>query len=87
MADVVWIKDRQSNALQIATYRPYKVESDSVGSSVLDSPFLEWVTKRPQALERGPIPLPQRIAQQLTLVTITLLFVGAVAFAGYIEGL
>lgn len=87
MADVVWIKDRKSNALQVATYRPDKVEQDSVGPSVLDSPVLGWVIVRPQALERGPLPLPQRIARHLTLVTITLLFVGAVAFAGYIEGL
>ena len=87
MARNVWVKDRKSNALPVATYRPYKVEPHSVGSSVLDSPFLEWVTFRPETLERRSLPLPQRIARQLTLVGITLLFIGAVAYAGYVEGL
>jgi len=86
MANVVWIKDRKSHALQAAQYRPHQVESRSVGSSVLDSPFLEWVTKRPTALERRPLPLPRRIAQQMTYLAITLAFVGVVAWAGYITG-
>ncbi len=87
MADVVWIKDRKSNALQVATYRPHKVESNSVGSSVLDSPFLEWVTVRPETLERRPVPLPKRIELNIEYLFIALLAIGALAFAGYIEGL
>ena len=86
MANFVWIKDRQSHALKIAEYRPHEVESRSVGSSVLDSPFLEWVIVRPEALERRSIPLPQRIAQQMTYLAVTLAFVGVVAWAGYITG-
>ncbi len=87
MARNVWVKDRKSNALPVTTYRPHEVESNSVGSSVLDSPFLEWVTIRPETLERRSLPLPQRIARQLTLIAITLLAIGVVAYAGYIEGL
>ena len=86
MATVVWIKDRQSHALKAAEYRSNKVEPRSMGSSVLDSPFLEWVTKRPETLERRSLPLSQRIAQQVTYLTITLAFVGVVAYAGYITG-
>jgi hypothetical protein len=86
MANVVWIKDRQSHALKTAQYRSNKVESRRVGSSVLDSPFLEWVTVRPEALERREIPLPRRIAQQVTYLAIALGFVGVVAWAGYITG-
>jgi hypothetical protein len=48
---------------------------------------LEWLTIRPETLERRPLPLPQRIARQLTLVAITLLSIGVVAYAGYVEGL
>jgi hypothetical protein len=48
---------------------------------------LEWVTIRPETLERRSLPLPQRIARQLTLIAITLLAIGVVAYAGYIEGL
>jgi len=86
MANVVWIKDRKSHALQTAQYRPNQMESRSVGSSILDSPFLEWVTQRPTSLERRPLPLPRRIAQQMTYLAITLAFVGVVAWAGYITG-
>jgi hypothetical protein len=86
MARNVWVKDRKSNALPVATYRPHKVEPHSVGSSVLDSPFLEWVTVRIETLERREIPLSQRIAQQVTYLAITLAFVGVVAWAGYITG-
>jgi hypothetical protein len=86
MANVVWIKDRKSHALKTAQYRSNKVEPRSMGSSVLDSPFLEWVTFRPEALERREIPLPRRIAQQVTYLAITLAFVGVVAWAGYITG-
>ena len=86
MANVVWIKDRQSHALKTAQYRSHQMEPRSVGSSVLDSPFLEWVTVRPEALERRKIPLSQRIAQQVTYLAITLAFVGVVAWAGYITG-
>jgi hypothetical protein len=87
MGQTVWVKDRKSNALPVATYRPHEMESHRVGSSVLDSPFLEWLTIRPETLERRPLPLPQRIARQLTLVAITLLSIGVVAYAGYVEGL
>jgi hypothetical protein len=86
MANVVWIKDRQSHALKAAQYRSHQVESGRVGSSVLDSPFLEWVTQRPQTLERRQVSLPQRVAQQMTYLAITLAFVGVVAWAGYITG-
>lgn len=86
MANVVWIEDRKSHALKTAEYRPHEVEPRSVGSSVLDSPFLEWVTQRPETLERRSLPLPRRIAQQMTYLAITLAFVGVVAWAGYITG-
>jgi hypothetical protein len=87
MARNVWVKDRKSNALPVATYRPHEVEPDRVGPSVLDSPFLAWVTLRPETLERRPLPLPQRIALNAQYIFITLLALGALAFAGYIEGL
>ena len=87
MGKAVWVKDRKSNALPVATYRPHEMEPHSMGSSVLDSPFLEWVTLRPETLERRPLPLSQRIARQLAFVGITLLSIGVVAYAGYIEGL
>ena len=86
MANVVWIKDRQSNALKVAQYRSNTMVQTGVGSSMVDSPFLEWVTKRPQTLERGQISLPQKIAQQVTYLTITLILVGVSAWAGYITG-
>lgn len=86
MANIVWIKDRQSHALQVATYRPHELESRSMGPSVLDSPFLEWVTVRPAPLERREISLSQRIAQQMTYLVVTLAFVGVVAWAGYVTG-
>ena len=86
MANVVWIKDRQSYALKAAQYGSHQVEPSSVGSSVLDSPFLEWVTKRPETLERREISLSQRIAQQITYLGIALGFTGVVAWAGYVTG-
>jgi len=86
MANVVWIEDRKSHALAVATYRPNKVEPAHMGSSVLDSPFLEWVTVRPETLERRALPLPQRIAQQMTYLAVTLAFVAVVAYAGFITG-
>jgi hypothetical protein len=86
VADVVWIKDRQSHALKAAQYRSDTMVQTRVGSGMVDSPFLEWVTKRPEALERRQIPLPQKIAQQITYLTITLILVGVSAWAGYITG-
>ena len=86
MANVVWIKDRQSNALEVAQYRSNTMVQTRVGSSMVDSPFLEWVTQRPKTLERRQIPLPQKIAQQITYLTITLILVGVSAWAGYITG-
>jgi hypothetical protein len=86
MANVVWIKDRQSHALKAAQYRSDTMVQTRVGSGMVDSPFLEWVTKRPEALERRQIPLPQKIAQQITYLTITLILVGVSAWAGYITG-
>jgi hypothetical protein len=86
MANVVWIKDRKSHALETAQYGSHQVEPSRVGSSVLDSPFLEWVTVRPETLERREISLSQRIAQQVTYLGIALAFVGVVAWAGYVTG-
>lgn len=86
MADVVWIKDRQSHALKAAQYRSDTMVQTRVGSGMVDSPFLEWVIKRPETLEWRQVSLSQRIAQQLTYLAITLMFVGVAAWAGYVTG-
>ena len=86
MATVIRMEDRTRYESHAPQHRPNKMEPRSVGSSVLDSPFLEWVTQRPETLERRTLPLSQRIAQQVTYLTITLAFVGVVAYAGYITG-
>ena len=86
MANTVWIKDRKSNALEAAQYRSNTMVQTGMGSSMVDSPFLEWVTQRPQTLEWRQIPLPQKIAQQITYLTITLILVGVSARAGYVTG-
>tara|TARA_R110000868_G_scaffold48456_2_gene157341 strand:- start:1070 stop:1351 length:282 start_codon:yes stop_codon:yes gene_type:complete len=86
MANTVWIKDRKSNALEAAQYRSNTMVQTNLGSSMVDSPFLEWVIVRPAPLERGPISLPQKVALQITYLTITLIFVGVAAWAGYITG-
>ena len=87
MAQVVWFQTGEDYATHLATHGPHEVEPRRMGPSVLDSHFLEWVTKRPEALERRALPLSQRIARQATLIAITLSFTGVVAYAGYIEGL
>jgi hypothetical protein len=87
MAQVVWFQTGEDYADHLATHGPYEMEPSRVGPSVLDSPVLPWVTVRPKTLERRTLPLPQRIARQVTLVAITLTFTGVVAYAGYIEGL
>ena len=87
MAQVLWFQTGEDYAHHIATHGPYEVEPRRVGSGFLDSPFLEWVTVRPKALERRSLPLSHRIARQAALIAITLTFTGVVAYAGYIEGL
>jgi hypothetical protein len=87
VAKVVWFQTGENYADHIATHGPHEVEPGRVGPSVLDSPFLPWVTKRPTPLEWRALPLPQRIARQAALIAITLSFTGVVAYAGYIEGL
>lgn len=87
MAQVVWFQTGEDYADHIATHGPHEVEPGRVGSGFLDSPFLPWVTKRPETLERRSLPLSQRIARQAALIAITLTFTGVVAYAGYIEGL
>jgi len=87
MAQVVWFQTGENYADHIATHGPHEMEPGHLGSSVLDSPFLEWVIKRPETLERRALPLSQRIARQAALLAITLSFIGVVAYAGYIEGL
>lgn len=87
VAQVVWFQTGEDYATHLATHGPHEMEPSRVGSGFLDSPFLEWVTIRPQTLERRPLSLPQRIARQAALIAITLSFTGMVAYAGYIEGL
>ena len=87
MAKVVWFQTGEDYADHIATHGPYEVEPRRMGSGFLDSPFLEWVAKRPETLERRALPLSQRIARQAAFIAITLSFTGVVAYAGYIEGL
>ena len=87
VGQVVWFQTGEDYADHIATHGPHEVEPGSMGSGFLDSPFLEWVTLRPKALERRALPLSQRIARQAALIAITLSFVGVSAYAGYIEGL
>jgi hypothetical protein len=87
MAKVVWFQTGEDYATHLATHGPHEMEPGRVGSGFLDSPFLEWVTKRPETLERRALPLSQRIARQAALIAITLSFVGVSAYAGYIEGL
>lgn len=86
MANVVWFQTGENYADHIATHGPDQMEPRNMGSSVLDSPFLEWVTQRPKALEWGPVSLPNKIAQQITYFLTTLIFTGVVAWAGYITG-
>jgi hypothetical protein len=86
MANVVWFQTGKNYADHVATHGPDQMEPRNMGSSVLDSPFLEWVTQRPKTLERRPLSLPNKIAQQITYLLITLIFTGVVAWAGYITG-